>query len=166
LLHMGESDWDVGNSGVLGKLVHALHMHEMWYEASLIYNQILKNPPTEPELCPCLTDVEANGIYFHLRQIAMLIREPELAFNTENKRMPRQGRSRQYTGTTTYAAGTYNGKAELKQKRAAEEEDNHAVDIDDVFRTKGYWVEVLAGFRKDMTKLHSELALYIYCIFQ
>merc|ERR1719295_1506720 len=33
-------------------------------------------------------------IYSHLRQIAMLIREPELAYNAENKRLPREGRGR------------------------------------------------------------------------
>ena len=69
LLHTGERDWDIGNSDVLGKMVHALHMHEMWYEASIIYKQILNNAPTESDLCPCLIDVEANGIYFHLRQV-------------------------------------------------------------------------------------------------
>ena len=69
LLHTGERDWDIGNSDVLGKMVHALHMHEMWYEASIIYKQILDNAPTESDLCPCLIDVEANGIYFHLRQV-------------------------------------------------------------------------------------------------
>eukprot|EP00091_Calanus_sinicus_P004446 TRINITY_DN14767_c0_g1_i2.p1 TRINITY_DN14767_c0_g1~~TRINITY_DN14767_c0_g1_i2.p1 ORF type:complete len:187 (-),score=31.59 TRINITY_DN14767_c0_g1_i2:126-686(-) len=164
LLHIGEKDWDLGNSGVLGKMVHALHMHEMWYKSSIIYKQILSKPPLEPELCPCLTDVEANGIYYHLRQIAMLIREPELAYNTENSRMPRTGRNRQYSGS--YQSGTYNGKPTLRKKRDAEKELIHDVVVDDFLTTKSYWVEVLDGFKEDMSKLHSELALYIYCIFQ
>merc|ERR1719244_2571352 len=63
------------------------------------------------DLCSCLKDVENNDIYYHLRQIAMLIREPELAYNDENKRLPREGRARgQYHGN--YNSGTYNGKAQ------------------------------------------------------
>lgn len=94
-----------------------------------------------------------------------MIREPELAYNTENKRIPRRGRKRQYSGS--YSTGTYDGKAQMTRgKREAEEELIHDVVIDDFFRTKSYWIEVLEGFRKDMTNLHSEVALYIYCIFQ
>ena len=97
----------------------------------------------------------------------MLIREPELAYNTENKRMPRRGR--RYEGS--YSTGTYNGKDKpekpsQRKKRDADEQLVYDVVVDDFFKTKKYWVDVLEGFRKDMTQLHSELAMYIYCIFQ
>merc|ERR1712243_507333 len=84
-------NWDLKNADTLEKLVHALHMHEMWTETSRLYKQILDNPPAS-NICPCLVDVENNGIYFHMRNNAILIREPELGFNTENKRRPRGGR--------------------------------------------------------------------------
>merc|ERR1719275_490581 len=95
-----DRDWDIANADILGKFLHALHMHEMWTETSRVYQTLLANPPTDPNFCPCLVDVENNGIYFHLRKIAILIREPELAFNTENKRIPRGGRQYSYCSLT------------------------------------------------------------------
>ena len=59
-------NWDLKNADTLEKLVHALHMHEMWTETSKLYKQILDNPPAS-NICPCLVDVENNGIYFHMR---------------------------------------------------------------------------------------------------
>merc|ERR1712221_1964 len=40
--HMGDEKWDIGNSGVLGKLIHALHMQEMWMEPLLCTTKLLK----------------------------------------------------------------------------------------------------------------------------
>merc|ERR1719334_1642628 len=160
--HMGDEKWDLGNSGVLGKLIHALHMQEMWMETSIVYNKIIENSPPAEELCSCLTDVENNGIYFHLRQIAMLIREPELAYNTGNKRLPREGRARgQYHGN--YNSGTYNGKAQLQLARLKKREAIEDVPVDPFMKTKEYWMDVLDGFKEDMSALHQDLALYMYC---
>ena len=58
--------WDLENADTVTKLIHALHMHEMWTETSKLYKQILDNPPAS-NICPCLVDVENNGIYFHMR---------------------------------------------------------------------------------------------------
>ena len=62
-----DRDWDLHNAETLDKLLHALHMHEMWTETSRVYKHLLANPPTNPSICPCLADVENNGIYFNLR---------------------------------------------------------------------------------------------------
>ena len=62
-----DRDWDMHNANLLGKLMHALHMQEMWAATSKVYQRILANPPADPNICPCLVDVENNGIYFHLR---------------------------------------------------------------------------------------------------
>ena len=62
-----DRDWDLHNAETLDKLLHALHMHEMWTETSRVYNQLLAKPPANPNICPCLADVENNGIYFNLR---------------------------------------------------------------------------------------------------
>merc|ERR1719341_1528293 len=118
-----DRDWDLHNADTLEKLLHALHMHEMWTETSRVYQNLLANPPADANICPCLADVENNGIYFNLRHIAMLIREPELEFNTENKRMPRGGRmlKEDYTnGQVTYTYGS--GKPQQRRKRAADKE--------------------------------------------
>ena len=62
-----DRDWDLHNAETLDKLLHALHMHEMWTETSRVNNQLLTNPPANPNICPCLVDVENNRIYFNLR---------------------------------------------------------------------------------------------------
>ena len=62
-----DRDWDLHNADTLDKLLHALHMHEMWSQTSRLYHQILENPPAIPSICPCLADVENNGIYYNLR---------------------------------------------------------------------------------------------------
>ena len=62
-----DRDWDLHNAETLDKLLHALHMHEMWSQTSRLYNLLLENPPVNPSICPCLADVENNGIYLNLR---------------------------------------------------------------------------------------------------
>ena len=62
-----DRDWDLHNADTLDKLLHALHMHEMWSETSRLYQNLLANPPANPNLCSCLGDVENNGIFFNLR---------------------------------------------------------------------------------------------------
>jgi len=160
-----DRDWDLHNADTLDKLLHALHMHEMWTETSRVYQNLLANPPTNPNICPCLVDVENNGIYFHLRHIAMLIREPELEYNTENKRRPRGGRAR-FAG---YAIGTYNGSGRVREvaKRAAEkerEEDPVITDINDYSKSKSYWVDLFNSFAQMTDPVSSDLALFLYCM--
>ena len=64
-----DRDWDLHNADTLGKLLHTLHMHEMWTGTSRVYKTLLANPPTDPnKTTPAwLMYVENNGIYFHLR---------------------------------------------------------------------------------------------------
>merc|ERR1719189_2058107 len=40
-----DKDWDLRNADILDKLLHALHMHEMWMETSRIYKNLISNPP-------------------------------------------------------------------------------------------------------------------------
>jgi len=168
LTHMGDSHWDIGNSGVLGKLVHSLHMHELWYEAGLSYQKILENPPKDPQFCACLKDVENNGIYYHLRRIAMMIREPELSYNENNRRIPRQGRAR-YEGSYNNGNSYNNGRTKEQLKLAAFRKKREAEEKLEVtttkppLDTKAYWMETLEGFRS-MTDIHPDMAVYMYCM--
>merc|ERR1712210_308911 len=183
-----DRDWDMHNADILGKFLHALHMHEMWTETSRVYQTLLANPPTEPNFCPCLVDVENNGIYFHLRKIAMLIREPELAYNTENKRIPRGGRQYSYCskivccglglcpcgncgggggGGPSYAHGKLGPPPgpHPQQKRAAEKEGHEDLAIEEKSdHSKAYWVDLFNGFAEMTDPVSSDLALYLYCM--
>lgn len=54
----------------LEKLVHGLHMQEMWTMTSQSYQELVKNPPSK-EVCSCVKDVANNGILKMLHYIAM-----------------------------------------------------------------------------------------------
>jgi len=162
-----DRDWDLHNADTLDKLLHALHMHEMWSEASRLYQNLLANPPANPNLCSCLGDVENNGIFFNLREIALLIREPDLGYNTENQR-PRGGRARGYWGYKTGSSystgsGTKEQAKKLIQKRAADsegEEENSEVSR----HSATYWVDLFNGFAEMTDPVSSDLALFLYCM--
>jgi len=166
-----DRDWDMHNADILGKLMHALHMHEMWAETSKVYHSLLVNPPSDPNFCPCLVDVENNGVYFNLRNIAILIREPTLAYNTENKRVPRGGRALHHdyvNGHTSYNTG--NAKPQryaLIHKRAAEEGNEKPIlenDSEANYSSKTYWVDLFDGYAKMTDPVKSDLALFLYCM--
>jgi len=176
-----DRDWDLHNADTLEKLLHSLHMHEMWTETSRVYQTLLANPPTDPNFCPCLVDVENNGIYFHLRKIAMLIREPELAFNTENKRIPRGGRQYSYCRSACCGSGcggpqipggdddidawTYAVGHGSKHKRAAEKEGEEEEAIEEKSdHSKAYWLDLFNGFAEMTDPVSSDLALFLYCM--
>ena len=44
-------DWDLHNADALDKLLHGLHMHEMWHAASEVYSALLDDPNSSSELC-------------------------------------------------------------------------------------------------------------------
>merc|ERR1719318_978912 len=158
-----DSDWDIHGGDILDKLLHALHMHEVWSETSRLYKGLLDSPPDDPSICPCLADVENNGIFFNLRNIAMLIREPELAYNTENKRRPRGGR--RYYGRRRRSI-----KPELqgptRQQRDADEE-HQAIDHEDsevADHSREYWVNLFSSFSDMTDDITSDLALFLFCM--
>merc|ERR1711872_542626 len=158
-----DRDWDIHGGDILDKLLHALHMHEVWLETSRLYKGLLDSPPDDPSICPCLADVENNGIFFNLRNIAMLIREPELAYNTENKRRPRGGR-RRYEGS--YVVGSIKKPGQTRQQRDADEEhqaiDHEVSEVAD--HSREYWVNLFSSFSDMTDDITSDLALFLFCM--
>ena len=108
----------------------------------------------------------------------MLIRKPELAFNTENKRIPRGGRRRQYPcggggSTDSTGVGGYGGVVDFaggpryapKQKRAADKEGEEDPTIEEEsYHSKAYWVDLFNGFAEMTNPDNSDLALFLYCM--
>ena len=97
----------------------------------------------------------------------MLIREPELEYNTENKRRPRGGRAVNYgTGTGYNGVVIVGGKEEKKKtKRAAEKEGEENPMITEVADfSKSYWVDLFDGFAGMTDPVSSDLALFLYCM--
>jgi len=167
-------NWDLKNADTLEKLVHALHMHEMWTETSKLYKQILDNPPAS-NICPCLVDVENNGIYFHMRNNAILIREPELGFNTENKRRPRGGRQSGglggdggYCGTSprTCCGCSKQPQVLQYQKRSAEEDDTQIMSEGDfqAVDERTHYINLFDEIADMTDPISSDLALFLFCM--
>merc|ERR1719150_1994667 len=153
-------DYDLRNADTLEKLLHGLHMHEMWTETSRLYKNLLVNPPADPNICPCLADVENNGIYFNLRNMALYIREPELGFNTENKRLPRGGRARGSYCRNANCCLHCDGDI-IIAKRAAEEDVKEGAMSKD---TKTDYVDLFRRFAAMTDSISSDLAMFLYCM--
>jgi len=54
----------------LEKISHQYHMHEIYVAAVPIYKKLKETPPNDPELCPCVNDVTANGVLTEMVNIA------------------------------------------------------------------------------------------------
>merc|ERR1719318_558939 len=161
-------NWDLKNADTLEKLVHALHMHEMWTETSKLYKQILDNPPAS-NICPCLVDVENNGIYYHMRNNAMLIREPELGFNTENKRRPRGGRQAAMVNASYCSVRACCGcsKTRAVQKRSVDNEDETQIVSQHDPETRDertHYINLFDEIAGMTDPISSDLALFLSCM--
>ena len=92
----------------LEKLTHQYHMHEIYELATVIYQDLKSDPPTDPDFCPCVNDVTANGILEDLARFAKKLKY--------FSRQPRQRTTNKWTQMSESW-----GRKEL-QKREAEED--------------------------------------------
>lgn len=71
------------------KIGHQYHMHEIYAAAAPIYRKMKDNPPTDPDLCPCVNDVTGNGILKQMVNIAKTLkyfaRQPRATAKTKEK---------------------------------------------------------------------------------
>ena len=77
LSNMNNKDWQIKNYSALEKIIHALHMSEMWQEAREYYEGFLDSPPSE-EVCSCVREIKENGIMAELELLALKIKFPGL----------------------------------------------------------------------------------------
>jgi hypothetical protein len=94
----------------LEKIVHQFHMHEIYEQASVIYQELKSDPPVDPDFCPCVNDVTANGILEDLARFAKKLKY--------FSRQPRGTRT-----TNRWQSETWGSKQRL-QKREAEDVNN------------------------------------------
>ena len=101
------------------------------------------------------------------RNNAILIREPELGFNTENKRRSRGGRQT-YCGTSPQTCcGCSNQQEVLKLKKRSAEEDDTQIMSEDDFQAVDERTHYINLFDEiaDMTDpISSDLALFLFCM--
>jgi hypothetical protein len=151
LSHMDDNSYDVREYSALERLLHSLHMQEVWNAASIQYKKILQNPPSK-EKCMCVNDVESNGIMDMLRFIALKVREPELMYG---KHTMINGKKMNWEGNIY----TYNFAA---IKNAEELDAGEPLKHLDSSTVWSQWKKIMVN---GMTETDDyELALFLYCI--
>ena len=89
LKHMDNKMWNLKYYNTLEKLVHILHMDEVWAKTKLHYDRF-KEQGVNKSLCACVNDVNNNGIINLLHFMTLKIRYPGLT--TENLMKLEDGR--------------------------------------------------------------------------
>ena len=46
-------------------------MQDMWSQMKPVYQELVKNPPTDKALCPCVKDVHNNGVFHNLQGMSL-----------------------------------------------------------------------------------------------
>jgi len=84
----------------LEKVTHQYHMHEIYAAAAPIYRKLKDDPPTDPELCPCVNDVTGNGILVEMvniaKQLKYFARQPRRGCSRRDSRSYSRTYSRSY----------------------------------------------------------------------
>lgn len=160
LSHMDEKMWGPKNYNTLEKIIHAFHMQEMWSESSVIYKEMLKEPPTEVSLCSCLKDVEHNGVFHELRVLGLYIREPVLMYNMDERlesqedgQQGRMGRSRKFRKEDRF----------YRQGRKLSETSTDDINLVD---EASWQVKKTEYLKPRDTTVAYEQALYFYCMLE
>jgi hypothetical protein len=79
LSNMDRKDYDFDRSSTLERVAHALHMSDCWQMALIEYHKLVNNNAPK-DICPCMLDVDSNGVLTHLRVLALNFREPTLIY--------------------------------------------------------------------------------------
>ena len=60
-------------------------MQDMWSQMNPVYQELVKSPPTDKALCPCVKDVHNNGVFHNLQGMSQgkgsaLIGDPDAEY--------------------------------------------------------------------------------------
>jgi len=151
LSHMDNSKYDIKQYSALERLVHALHMKEVWNSVHPHYENMEKSPPAA-EVCQCARDIENNGVMKMLRFIALEIREPALMYGkhiTLNN------------GTVSWSGNVYNyGNFVRTTPDAVLRSANETMPQLTNEAAWGFWKTTMKTMQPNDD---FELALYLYC---
>ena len=78
LRDMDKREWYLTNYNTLERVVHTLHMNEIWTKVKVHYDSISLQAIAKNEVCECVKATESNGILKMLHLMALKIRYPGL----------------------------------------------------------------------------------------
>ena len=55
---------------ILDVIIHEFHMQDLWTMMKPMYDELVRNPPKNKELCPCIKDIENNQILKYMKWMA------------------------------------------------------------------------------------------------
>lgn len=96
LTNMDNKYYGVLKYSALEKVVHELHMHSIWEKTKKVYKKIKRSKKIKrnKDLCPCVKDIENNGIMYLMNIIAARFRMDDAERNpgvTETRKMGGHG---------------------------------------------------------------------------
>jgi len=146
--HVDNPFYDMGRYTALERLLHVLHMDEVWAEASIAFKGLQRNS-NRSDLCPCLVNIENNGVLAMLRLIALQIREPELMIG---RHVTIDGKSYSWNNDNVYNYGFF------------DETSSKGTDHLPSLKTESSW----SAWKDLMTSIKGKgadtLANFVYCM--
>jgi len=76
LSHMDDNMYAVKNYNGLERIIHDLHMHEIWKMTRPSFKKLMRRP-ADNNICKCVVDISNNGVMEQLNITADKIRNPE-----------------------------------------------------------------------------------------
>ena len=76
---MDRKDYYLANYNLLEKLVHTMHMAEVWTKVKVHYDKLKASGWYDKKVCNCVTDVENNGVLKVLPFMSIRVRYPGIA---------------------------------------------------------------------------------------
>ena len=170
LTHMDNKMWDLKHYNTLEKLVHILHMDEVWAKTKLHYDRF-KEQGVNKSLCACVSDVNNNGIINLLHFMTLKIRYPGLT--TEKLMKLEDGRYVDMSGNLyTYIFFVEMSPELLQFNFTQDVEDNLRraygvlVDNDKGMKhldSEKQWQIWKKGMKSVNEQDNYELAMFLYC---
>jgi len=155
LSHMDNPKYDIGQYSTLERVVHSMHMQEVWYEVRSAYEKLKQQLPST-DACKCALDVENNGVLRGLRSIALQVREPELVIGKHTTLK---------NGTVSWRGNLYLHKFDFLLKKEAEIPIGWGwgSDASSTINSEAAWTEWKKRFMSMTASDNIELAFYLYC---
>ena len=193
LSKMNRKDWAIKNYSILEKMVHAMHMSELWEQARAIYREFELAPPSE-EMCSCVSDSKENGVLAELQLLALKIKfpgltsgQPDLPYGRRPRSLPSALANRKAIYEISYTIKTnpmkmdsasrekfrrferklkafdFDGEEDEVVDRVMEELQDDDQGLSEHLDGEEGWQAWKQGFKNMDTNDNFQFAMFIYC---
>ena len=166
LTHMDNKMWDIKHYNTLEKLVHALHMDEVWAKTKVHYDHLKEQGiwRMDKVLCKCVNDIDSNGIVNLLHYMHLKIHYPGLTSKKdENLLLPTIYRYSFFVDMSPKLLN-FNFTQDVEDNfqrayRVIVDDDKGAQHLDSEYQWQVWKRDMKSLMRQD----YYELAMFLYC---